>query len=59
MPETEIIVPIVTPSGIAFAVRPGAMPEQTLDRLNEAADHLLSVGLAAIRLPRQTPPPEP
>ncbi|WP_432114051.1 hypothetical protein [Streptomyces sp. S1] len=53
------MVPILGDHGAAFAVRPGACPPEFLDRLNEAADHLISLGLAEIPIPQQTPPPEP
>jgi hypothetical protein len=48
LPDGEILVPIRNEHGLAFAVRPGqgSMSQEMLDRLNEAADHVLGVGLA-------------
>lgn len=48
VPEKEVIVPIKNSRGLAFAVRPGTMPQETLDALNETARFVLSVGLAHI-----------
>ncbi|MFH9957344.1 hypothetical protein ACH4OX_24465 [Streptomyces roseolus] len=59
LPDGETMVPIVTRHGLAFAVRPGACPPEFLDRLNEAAEHVLGVGLAAIKPQQRTPLPEP
>lgn len=59
LPDGEMMVPITTEHGLAYAVRPGACPDAFLERLNEAARHAVGVGLATIQLPQQTPPPEP
>lgn len=59
VPECELIVPIKTDYGLAFAVRPKAgMSQAMLDRLNEAADHVLGVGLAHLDVGRTDKPPE-
>ncbi|MFJ6561894.1 hypothetical protein ACIQMV_18935 [Streptomyces sp. NPDC091412] len=58
LPDGELIVPIVSDHGLAFAVRPDAgMDKDMLARLNEAADHVMSVGLAHLDV-RQGKPPE-
>lgn len=59
VPESELMVPIVNRHGLAFAVRPGACPPEFLARLNEAAVHVLGVGLAVVKPQEQTPVPEP
>ncbi|MDX3087151.1 hypothetical protein PV620_30070 [Streptomyces sp. ME02-6978a] len=48
VPEGEVIVPIRTQHGLAFACRPGEMTEKMLAGLNEATKHVLGVGLAVI-----------
>ncbi|MFH9404930.1 MULTISPECIES: hypothetical protein [unclassified Streptomyces] len=48
VPDGEVIVPIKTRYGLAFACRPGEMTQRMLDGLNEAARHVLGVGLATI-----------
>jgi hypothetical protein len=59
VPECELIVPIESDYGLAFAVRPNAgMDQAMLDRLNEAADHVLGVGLAHLNIGRNDKPPE-
>ncbi|WP_307538236.1 hypothetical protein [Streptomyces sp. V3I8] len=51
-------MPIENEYGLAFAVRPGKMEPEMLDRLNEAADHVLNVGLAHLDTGRAEKPPE-
>ncbi|MDQ1037230.1 hypothetical protein QFZ75_003646 [Streptomyces sp. V3I8] len=58
VPEDELLVPIENEYGLAFAVRPGKMEPEMLDRLNEAADHVLNVGLAHLDTGRAEKPPE-
>lgn len=59
VPESELIVPIKSDHGLAFAVRPKAgMDQKMLDRLNEAAEHVLGVGLAHLDIGRNDKPPE-
>ncbi|MDH6435569.1 hypothetical protein M2158_004046 [Streptomyces sp. SAI-144] len=59
VPECELIVPIKSDHGLCFAVRPNAgMDQKMLDRLNEAADHVLGVGLAHLDIGRNDKPPE-
>jgi len=58
LPDGEILVPIKSEHGLAFAVRPGKMPQEMLDRLNEAADHVLGVGLAHLDVGHTGKPPE-
>lgn len=58
VPESELLVPIANEHGLAFAVRPGKMEPEMLDRLNEAADHVLSVGLAHLDVGPTDKPPE-
>ncbi|MFG3323759.1 hypothetical protein ACGF3J_37510 [Streptomyces sp. NPDC048171] len=49
LPDGEVIVPIKTKSGrLIFPVRRGEMTERMLAGLNEAAQHVLGVGLAEI-----------
>lgn len=57
VPEGELIVPIKSDHGLAFAVRPNSgMNQAMLDRLNEAADHVLGVGLAHLDIGRKDKP---
>ncbi|GHC28769.1 MULTISPECIES: hypothetical protein [Streptomyces] len=50
LPDGEVIVPIRTKSGrLIFPVRRGEMTERMLAGLNEAAAHVVGVGLAEIR----------
>ena len=58
LPEGETVVPIRKEWGFGFAVRPGAMTQQTLDSLNDVANHLLGLGLVVIP-PQPAKPPEP
>jgi len=47
LPEGELIMPIKTRFGLAFAVRPDAgMEQEMLDQLNRTAEFVLGVGLA-------------
>jgi hypothetical protein len=46
LPDGEVIVPFETPWGLAFGVRTGAMPQETMDALNATARFVLGVGLA-------------
>lgn len=48
LPDGEVIVPIKTPRGLAFGVRTGAMPQATLDALNQTAEFVLGIGLAQL-----------
>ncbi|MER6956047.1 hypothetical protein [Streptomyces sp. NPDC000618] len=48
LPDGEVIVPFKTQQGLAFGVRTGAMPDETLDALNRTARFVLGVGLAHI-----------
>ncbi|MFE9920432.1 hypothetical protein ACFYQA_02260 [Streptomyces sp. NPDC005774] len=57
LPEDEIFMPIRNEHGLAFAVRPNSgMDQAMLDRLNEAADHVISVGLAQLNISQGKPP---
>jgi hypothetical protein len=59
LPDDEILVPIKNEHGLAFAVRPGPwMSPEMLDRLNEAAEHVLGVGLAHLDVGRIDKPPD-
>lgn len=58
LPDGEILVPIKSGYGLAFAVRPGTMQEEMLDRLNQAADHVLGVGLAHLDVGYSDKPPD-
>lgn len=58
LPDGEILVPIKSRHGIAFAVRPGKMEPEMLVRLNENVDHLMSVGLAHLDFGNTDKPPE-
>lgn len=58
LPDGEILVPIKSEHGLAFAVRPGTMQPEMLDRLNQAADHVLGVGLAHLDVGQSDKPPE-
>ncbi|MFI8988625.1 hypothetical protein ACIG63_27055 [Streptomyces antimycoticus] len=58
LPEGEILIPIKTPHGLAFAVRPGKMAPEMLDELNRVANYVLNVGLARIDVDPDTKPPE-
>lgn len=48
LPDGEVITPFRTRHGLAFGVRTGAMPDETLDALNQTARFVLGVGLAHI-----------
>lgn len=48
VPKKEVIVPIRTSHGLAFAVRTGASAEEIVEALNETAEFVLGVGLAHI-----------
>lgn len=57
LPDGEILVPIKSKHGLAFAVRPNAgMEQRMLDQLNETAEFVLGVGLA--HLDTDDEPPE-
>ncbi|MET8982099.1 hypothetical protein ABZX85_41605 [Streptomyces sp. NPDC004539] len=56
LPDGEVVVPIRTNWGLAIAIRSGAMPQHTLDELNQAARFVLGVGLAQIN--HQPKPPD-
>jgi hypothetical protein len=57
LPDGEVIVPIKTKSGdLIFPVRRGEMTERMLAGLNEAAAHVLGVGLAQISENEKPPP---
>jgi hypothetical protein len=58
LPDGEILVPIKCEHGMAFAVRPGMMTPEMLNRLNENVDHLMSVGLARLDIGSDDKPPE-
>lgn len=58
LPDGEILVPIKCEYGMAFAVRPGTMTPEMLNRLNENVDHLMSVGLARLDIGSTDKPPE-
>lgn len=58
LPDGEILVPITSEHGMCFAVRPGTMSREMLDRLNEAAAHVLGVGLAHLDVGHNDKPPE-
>jgi len=58
LPDEEILVPFKTQHGLAFGVRPGKMEPEMLHRLNEAADHVLGVGLAHVDAVHTDKPPE-
>ncbi|MFJ8109949.1 hypothetical protein [Streptomyces sp. NPDC096132] len=55
LPDGQLIVPFKTRHGLAFGVRTGAMPEATLEALNETARFVLGVGLAHLG-PTEKPP---
>ncbi|WP_020141171.1 hypothetical protein [Streptomyces sp. 351MFTsu5.1] len=57
LPDGEVIVPIKTPYGLAFAIRRGAMTQEMLDGLNQTAEFVLGVGLA--HLGHTEKPPDP
>lgn len=44
IPDGEVVVPIVSKAGTVLAVRPGAMTEECLAALNEAARLLIDTG---------------
>ncbi|RMI92020.1 hypothetical protein BIU87_20660 [Streptomyces sp. ZS0098] len=48
LPDGEVIVPIKTQHGLAFACRPGELTQTMLDGLNATAKHVIGVGLASI-----------
>ncbi|MCO4699338.1 hypothetical protein LRR80_05432 [Streptomyces sp. RO-S4] len=48
LPDGEVIVPIKTQHGLAFACRRGELTQQMLDGLNDAAKLVIGVGLASI-----------
>ncbi|MGW5126715.1 hypothetical protein ACWEQ7_22195 [Streptomyces sp. NPDC004069] len=60
LPDGELIVPIVSDEhGLAFAVRPNAgMDKEMLDRLNQAADHVLSIGIIHLGSSQAGKPPD-
>ncbi|MFF9582455.1 hypothetical protein [Streptomyces achromogenes] len=59
MPEHELIVPVKSKYGLAFAVRPGAGMEQAmLDELNRTADWVLGIGLAHLESQEAETAPE-
>ncbi|MFF7310523.1 hypothetical protein [Streptomyces sp. NPDC008137] len=55
LPEGEVIVPIKSKHGLAFAVKKGAEPQEILDSLNETARFVLDVGLGHISQPEMPP----
>ncbi|MER5600521.1 hypothetical protein, partial [Streptomyces sp. NPDC002265] len=58
VPEGEVIVPIKTGQGLAFAVRPGVTAEEIVDALNETARFVLGVGLAHLGHTEREKPPD-
>lgn len=59
LPDGELIVPIKSAYGLAFAVRRNAgMSQEMLDQLNETADFVLGVGLAHLDGAGEDKPPE-
>jgi hypothetical protein len=58
LPDGEILVPIKCEYGMAFAVRPGLMAPEMLNRLNENVDHLMGVGLARLDIESDDMPSE-
>lgn len=58
LPDDEILVPIKCEAGLAFAVRPGKMTPEMLNRLNENVEHLMGVGLAHLDIGGTDKPPE-
>ncbi|MEV2203693.1 hypothetical protein AB0E11_27555 [Streptomyces fradiae] len=48
VPEEQLIIPIKTRHGLAFACRPGGMPEHVVTELNRVARHVVGVGLVTI-----------
>lgn len=57
LPDGELIMPIKTRYGLAFAVRPDAgMEQEMLDQLNKTADFVLGVGLAHLCTDDVKPP---
>ena len=51
LPDGEILVPITSKHGLAFAVRPNSgMDQPMLDRLNENTEFVLSLGLGILNV---------
>jgi len=48
VPEGRVLVSIVTRHGVFIALEPGAMPQETLDRLNEGTEH------RSLAMPKET-----
>ncbi|MEW2424874.1 hypothetical protein AB0911_30540 [Streptomyces nigra] len=57
LPDGEILMPIKSKHGLAFAVRPNAgMEQEMLDQLNKTAEFVLGVGLAHLDTADGEPP---
>ncbi|GAA3301404.1 hypothetical protein [Streptomyces cinereospinus] len=58
VPEREVMVPIRNRHGLAFAVRPGATPEEIIDALNTTSEFVLRIGLVSLGQTEQQKPPD-